>query len=141
MTFTIVKVDPYQVGGLVVPGAAPGVLGATADLMTFTLERLRARGIRNPTVVYANHPAAGWFAVAGYRCDGLEDLAVGDSLIRVSGKYAARFVPDGQSTTQCEDLWGQVESADKQGWIVRAFTEEILVLSQNGEVELYIALE
>lgn len=141
MTFNIVKVRPYQVGGLVVPGAVPGDHGPTTDLMNFTLERLRDRGVRSLSVVYVRHPEAGWSAVAGYRCDEIEDLAVGDSLIRVSEKYAARFVPDGASPTQCEDLWRQVEEADKRERITRAFTEEVVVLPENGEPELYIALE
>ncbi|MFD6894978.1 hypothetical protein ACFWB0_10585 [Rhodococcus sp. NPDC060086] len=140
MTFTIVKVGPYRVGGLVVPGAEPGVLGPAADLMSFTLERLRERGVQDLTVVYVRHPEAGWSAVAGYRCDNIEDLVVGDSLVRVSEKYAARFVPDGVSQNQCEDLWDQVEAADKKGEITRAFMEEILVLPEHGEADLYVSL-
>ncbi|MEE2059651.1 hypothetical protein [Rhodococcus artemisiae] len=140
MTFAIVKVSPYRVGGLVVPGAAPGVLGRAADLMTFTLERLRDRGVRDVTVAYVRHPEAGWSAVAGYRCDNIDELVIGDSLVRVSEKYAARFVPDGASPNPCEDLWDQVEAADKRGEITRAFTEEILVLPEHGEADLYVSL-
>ncbi|MGN5238956.1 MULTISPECIES: hypothetical protein [unclassified Rhodococcus (in: high G+C Gram-positive bacteria)] len=140
MTFTIVKVGPYQVGGLVVPGAAPGVLGPAADLMNFTLERLCERGVRDITVVYVRHLEAGWSAVAGYRCDNIDELTIGDSLVRVSENYAARFVPEGGSSDRCEDLWDQVEAADKRGEITRAFTEEILVLPERGEAELYVSL-
>jgi hypothetical protein len=124
----------------VVPGAAPGVLGPASDLMNFTLERLRDRCVRDVTVVYTRHPEAGWSAVAGYRCDSIAELAIGDSLVRVSGMYAARFVPDRASSHRCEDLWDQVEEADKRGEITRAFTEEVLVLPESGEVDLYVSL-
>lgn len=141
MSFTIVKVHPCHVGGLVVPDMEPGVAASYSDLMAFTLERLRTRGIRDITVVYVSHPEVGWTAVVGYRCDGVEGLAVGDSLIRVTGKYAARFAPDGSATDPWEDVWTQVAIAEKDGEITRAFREEVAVFSANGEIELYISLE
>lgn len=137
MSFEIVKVRPFGVGGLVVPGVEPG---SGSDLTEFTLERLRARGLRDLTVVYTRHPDAGWSALFGYRCDGVPDLTVGDSFIAVAEKYAARFVPDGPSPDHCQRLWQQVEAAEKEGLIERSFREEVLVLPEKGAPELYISL-
>ncbi|MGN0041043.1 MULTISPECIES: hypothetical protein [unclassified Rhodococcus (in: high G+C Gram-positive bacteria)] len=141
MTFTIVKVPGYAVGGLVVPGIEPGSGRPGDDLLAFTLERFRERGLRDVTVVYVSHPEVGWTVVAGYRCDDIGSLAVGDSLIRVTDKYAARFTPDGSSTDPWEDVWTQVDIAEKEGDIARAFREEVAYLPAAGEMELYISLE
>ncbi|UTM38253.1 hypothetical protein MX572_05575 [Rhodococcus pyridinivorans] len=140
MTFTIVKVEPYLVGGLVVPGLEPGVTRDSDGLMEFTVERLRARNIRDLTVVFVCHPRAGWSAVFGYRCDEPEELAVGDSMVRVGEKFAARFVLDGPSPDPYRDLWRQVEMAEKEGLINRALGEEVACIPERGEPELYISL-
>jgi hypothetical protein len=140
VTFTVEKVAPFQVGGLVVPGVEPGAFSGDGDLVRFTLERLRNRGVRNPTIVFVRDPEVGWSAVVGYRCAGLEDLAVGDSLIRVSEKHAARFTHDRGSPDTCEDLWRQVEVAEKTGQITRAYSEEVLDIPDTGETALYISL-
>ena len=141
MSFTIVKVRGYSVGGLVVPGIEPGSGRLGDDLLDFTLERLRARGLGDVTVVYVSNPEVGWTALAGYRCDDVGSLAVGDSMIRVTDKYAARFTPDGSRTDPWEDVWTQVEIAEKEGGIARAYREEVAFLPSSGEMELFVSLE
>ncbi|MBM7457827.1 hypothetical protein ACIBED_15275 [Rhodococcus coprophilus] len=141
MSFTIVKVRGYSVGGLVVPGIEPGSGRLGDDLLDFTLERLRARGVGDVTVVYVSNPEVGWTALAGYRCDDVASLAVGDSMIRITDKYAARFTPDGSRTDPWEDVWTQVEIAEKDGEIARAYREEVAFLPASGEMELFVSLE
>ncbi|MEU5843474.1 hypothetical protein [Rhodococcus sp. NPDC047139] len=140
MTFTVVKAGPCLVGGLVVPGAEPGVFGESGDLIDFTLERLRLRKIRDVVVVFTCHPRVGWSAVFGSRLDSPEDLEVGDSMIRVAERYAAHFVPDGPSRDPYKDLWRQVEIAEKDGAITRSYSQEVAYMPERGEPELYISV-
>ncbi|MBS9373474.1 hypothetical protein [Rhodococcus sp. B50] len=140
MTFTVVKAEPCLVGGLVVPGAEPGVFGESGDLTDFTLERLRLRKIRDLMAVFTCHPRVGWSAVFGYRLDDPDELEIGDSMIRVGERYAARFVPDGPSPDLYKDLWRQVEMAEKEGAINRAYTQELAVIPERGEPVLYISV-
>ncbi|MCR8695505.1 hypothetical protein NWP13_23525 [Rhodococcus pyridinivorans] len=140
MTFTVVKADACLVGGLVVPGVEPGVFGESGDLTDFTLERLRLRKIRDLVVVFTCQPRAGWFAVFGYRLAHPDELEIGDSMIRVGERYAARFVPDGPSRDPYQDLWRQVEMAEKEGAITRAYGQEVAFMPERGEPELYISV-
>ncbi|USI91362.1 hypothetical protein [Rhodococcus pyridinivorans] len=140
MTFTVVKLEPCLVGGLVVPGAEPGVFGESGSLTDFTLERLRARKIRDLVVVFACHPRAGWSAVFGSRLEKPDDLAIGDSMVRLGERYAARFVPDGPSPDPYKDLWRQVEMAEKEGAITRAYDQDVAYIPERGEPELYISV-
>lgn len=127
-------------GGLVVPGAEPGVFGESGGLTDFTLERLRSRKIRDLVAVFVCHPRAGWSAVFGYRLDDPADLVIGDSMVRVEEQYAARFVPDGPSPDPYKDLWRQVEMAEKEGAITRAYGQEVAYIPERGEPELYISV-
>ncbi|MFX1759952.1 hypothetical protein [Rhodococcus sp. As11] len=140
MTFTVVKVGPCLMGGLVVPGAEPGVFGESGSLTDFTLERLRSRKIRDLVAVFVCHPRAGWSAVFGYRLDDPDDLVIGDSMVRLGERYAARFVPDGPSPDPYKDLWCQVEMAEKEGAISRTYDQEVAYIPERGEPELYISV-
>ncbi|MFD0453648.1 hypothetical protein ACFQZK_25265 [Rhodococcus aetherivorans] len=78
--------------------------------------------------------------MVGYRCDGLSDLTIGDSLVRIPTGYFARFVPGGDHSDPVEDVWHQVEIAEKEGRIERAYREEVAVIGPSGVTELYISL-
>ncbi|OOL31497.1 hypothetical protein GQ85_13285 [Rhodococcus rhodochrous] len=140
MSFELTKLHDHYVGGLVLPGLEPGSTGQRSELLTFTEDRIRARGIGEVVVVYICHPEVGWNAMVGCRCAGLSDLAVGDSLVRVPTGYFARFVPDGDHSDPVEDVWHQVEIAEKEGRIERAYREEVAVIGPSGVTELYISL-
>ncbi len=88
-----------------------------------------------------SNPEVGWTVLAGFRCDDLGSHAVGDSMIRVTDKYAARFTPDGSSTDPWEDVWTQVEIAEKEGHIARSYREEVAYLPASGEMELFVSLD
>ncbi|MDV7246504.1 MULTISPECIES: hypothetical protein [Rhodococcus] len=140
MTFEIVKREAADFGGLVLPRRELGSTVHAADLMKFTRERIHQRGIDDLTTVYVAVPDLGWSAVVGYRCAGLDDLAIGDVLVRVPAGYFAKFLPDGRSSDPIEDVWLQAEIAEKEGRIERAFTEEVESLRSPSSVELFISL-
>lgn len=140
MTFDIRKMQACAVGGLVLPGVEPGAAGQGSDLMMFTQERILARGLDEVVVVYVCNPEVGWSAVVGYRCDGVDDLAVGDSLVRVSEGYVAHFESTAERADAAEDVWRQVEVAEKEGQIERAFREETAVIRPGLSTELFISL-
>lgn len=140
MSFEIVKRDSSDFGGLVLPRTELGPSAHATDLMKFTRERIQQRGVDELTTVYVAVPTLGWTAVIGYRCADLEQLEIGDIFVRVPAGYFARFTPDGRSPDPIEDVWIQVEIAEKEGRIERAYAEEIEVFRAPSSVELYISL-
>ncbi|MDM7486842.1 hypothetical protein QT969_00935 [Rhodococcus sp. CSLK01-03] len=140
MSFELTKLHDHYVGGLVLPGLEPGSTGQQSELLAFTEDRIRARGVGEVLVVYICHPEVGWNAVVGSRCEGLSELTIGDSLVRVPAGYFARFVPDGEHSDPVDDVWHQVEIAEKEGLIERAHREEVAVIGPSGLTELYISL-
>lgn len=135
MSFDVVKLRGCDVGGLVVPGIGTG----DSDLLRFTYERMDARGFTEIYIVFVRDDEIGWAAVVGYPCSGPDDLAVGDSLVRVRPGYAACFVPDGDGDNSLLDLWRQVECAEREGSIERAFREELAVVG-SGPTKLFVSL-
>ncbi|MEE2031648.1 hypothetical protein Q8814_05880, partial [Rhodococcus sp. CC-R104] len=73
MPFGITKLHERYVCGLVLPDVEPGGIGQKAELMMFTQERIRSRGVRDVVVVYVCHAEIGWSALVGFECDGLSD--------------------------------------------------------------------
>ncbi|AHD23052.1 hypothetical protein Y013_21670 [Rhodococcus pyridinivorans SB3094] len=139
MTFEITKLREHCVGGLVLPGMEPNGRGQKAELLAFTQDRVRARGLQELLVLYVCHAEVGWTALVGTRCKGLYDLTVGDSLFRVPTAYFAHFRPDDDSDAD-EDLWSQVDEAEKEERIDRAYRGEIAVVGPSGTTDLYVSL-
>ncbi|MFZ2176438.1 MAG: hypothetical protein WAW17_20835 [Rhodococcus sp. (in: high G+C Gram-positive bacteria)] len=140
MSFEIVKREASSFGGLVLPRMELGPTLHSSDLMKFTRERLQQRGVDELSTVYVAVPDMGWTAVIGYRCSGLDDLQIGDVLAPVPAGFFARFTPDGRSSDPIEDVWMQVEIAEKDGRIERAYTVEVEVFRPPNQVELFISL-
>ena len=138
MPFDIVKLDEHYVGGLVLPGVEPNDGDDKADLLMFTQERVRARGVREVLVLYVCHPAMGWTALVGTRCEGLDDLLPGDSLFRVPAGFFAHVVPENGG--DAADCWAQVEKAEKEQRIERSYRGDIAVTNPRGTTGLYISL-
>ncbi|WP_432677987.1 hypothetical protein ACRAJ3_24975 [Rhodococcus pyridinivorans] len=139
MTFTITKLHDHYVGGLLLPGVGPNGGVHKAELLTFTQDRVRARGLQELLVLYVCHAEVGWTALVGTRCKGLSDLTVGDSLFRVPTAYFAHFLPD-DDTNADDDLWSQVDKAEKEERIDRAYRGEIAVVGSSGTTDLYVSL-
>jgi len=135
-----VKLHSFGVGGLVLPGLAPGAAAQRSELMLFTEDRIRARGIDEVVVAYVCNPEVGWSAVVGYRCNGVDDLPVGDSMVTVPTAYFAHFTNDADDDDPAEDVWDQVELAEKEGRIERAYGGEVATIRSNGETDLFIRL-
>jgi len=135
-----VKLHSFGVGGLVLPGLAPGAAAQRSELMSFTEDRIRARGIDEVVVAYVCNPEVGWSAVVGYRCNGVDDLPVGDSMVTVPTAYFAHFTNDADDDDPTEDVWDQVELAEKEGRIERAYGGEVATIRSNGETDLFIRL-
>ncbi|MEN0135016.1 MAG: hypothetical protein AAGC80_07695 [Rhodococcus sp. (in: high G+C Gram-positive bacteria)] len=140
MSFEIVKRDSAEFGGYVLPRTELSSSAHATDLMKFTRERVRQRGVEELATVYVAVPDLGWTAVVGYRCIDLAHLAVGDVLVRVPAGYFAKFTPDGRSSDPIEDVWIQAELAEKEGRIERAYAEELEVFRAPNNVELFISL-
>lgn len=140
MSFEVVKLHSFGVGGLVLPGLAPGAAAQRSELMSFTEDRIRARGIDEVVVAYVCNPEVGWSAVVGYRCNGVDDLPVGDSMVTVPTAYFAHFTNDADDDDPAEDVWDQVELAEKEGRIERAYGGEVATIRSNGETDLFIRL-
>ncbi|MEE2031874.1 hypothetical protein Q8814_07065, partial [Rhodococcus sp. CC-R104] len=65
----------------------------------------------------------------------------GDSLFRVPTGYFAHFVPEDEVDDDAdEDVWSQVEKAEKEGKIDRAYRGEIAIAGPEGTTDLYISL-
>ncbi|WP_301846304.1 hypothetical protein [Rhodococcus pyridinivorans] len=107
--------------------------------MDFTQDRLRARGLQELLVLYICHAEVGWTALVGTRCKGLADLTVGDSLFLVPTAYFAHFVPEDDYDPD-DDLWAQVDRAEKEERIDRAYRGEIAVVGPSGTTDLYVSL-
>jgi len=140
VSFEVVKLHSFGVGGLVLPGMAPGAAAQRSELMAFTEDRIRARGIDEVVVAYVCNPEVGWSAVVGYRCNGVDDLPVGDSMVTVPTAYFAHFTNDADDGDPVEDVWDQVELAEKEGRIERAYGGEVATIRSDGETDLFIRL-
>ncbi|MCK8674995.1 hypothetical protein ACWDUD_02870 [Rhodococcus sp. NPDC003382] len=119
---------------------APGAAAQRSELMAFTEDRIRARGIDEVVVAYVCNPEVGWSAVVGYRCNGVDDLPVGDSMVTVPTAYFAHFTNDADDGDPVEDVWDQVELAEKEGRIERAYGGEVATIRSDGETDLFIRL-
>ncbi|MFD6676948.1 hypothetical protein ACFWDA_21640 [Rhodococcus zopfii] len=140
MSFEVLKVHSFGVGGLVLPGVSPGATVQRSELMVFTEDRIRARGIDEVVVAYVCNAEVGWSAVVGYRCNGVEDLAIGDSMVIVPTAYFAQFTNGAAAGDLVEDVWEQAEIAEKEGRIERAYGGDVATIRSNGETDLLIRL-
>ncbi|MET4611310.1 putative transcriptional regulator YdeE [Rhodococcus sp. PvR044] len=140
MSFTIVKRGVQDFGGLVLPNVETGPGERVGGLMEFTRERILQRGVAEIVTVYVPSSDGRSSAVIGYPCADLDDLVLGDVLVRVPGGYFAVFTSDGPVDDPVDDVWRQAELAAKEGRIDRAFAEEIEFTRTSSSVELFISL-
>lgn len=140
MSFEIVKRGAQDFGGLVLPNVETGPGERVGGLVEFTRERILQRGVSEIVTVYVPNRDGGSSAVIGYPCGDLDDLVVGDVLVRVPAGYFAVFTPDGPADDPIDDVWRQAELAAKEGHIDRAFAEEVEVTRAPSVVELFISL-
>lgn len=129
-------------GGLVAPRVTPGSEASTSELFRFLRERLRDRTLDEVTVstVFVPDAHGVYNAVVATDYDTPADVPVGDVFVSVPSGVYALFEPDGTLRDPLEDVWTQVEDATANGKLFRAYKEDIEVVTNSGEVELYISI-
>ncbi|MFC9356928.1 AraC family transcriptional regulator [Rhodococcus sp. NPDC057014] len=138
----IVKRQAESFVGLTIPEGKPGRPGPGRELVDFTVERIRDRGISEIFVVYvASPPPRTFTVVVGYPCDSTDKMEPGDVLVGVRSGYFARFRCEDESEPDAlAETWSVADYASARGRIERAFTEDLEVHHPDGSVELFLSL-
>ncbi|MDJ0416307.1 GyrI-like domain-containing protein [Rhodococcus opacus] len=138
----IVKRQAESFVGLTIPEGKPGRPGPGRELVDYTVERIRDRGISEIFVVYAASPPPRTFTVVvGYPCDSPDKMEPGDVLVGVRAGYFARFCCEDESEPDAlAETWSVADYAAARGRIERAFTEDLEVHHPDGSVDLFLSL-
>ncbi|AYJ48748.1 GyrI-like domain-containing protein [Rhodococcus sp. P1Y] len=130
-------------GGLVAPRVVPGAETSTSELCRFLRERIRDRDPHNGaniSTVYVPDSAGDYNAIIAAPYASPSEVPVGDVFVHVPSGVFAVFVPSGLIQDPVEDVWSQVDDATANGELFRAYKEDIEVVTNSGEVELYISI-
>ncbi|EID80376.1 GyrI-like domain-containing protein [Rhodococcus opacus] len=138
----IVKRQAETFVGLTIPEGKPGRPGPGRELVDYTVERIRDRGISEIFVIYAASPPPRTFTVVvGYPCDSPDKMEPGDVLVGVRAGYFARFCCEDESEPDAlAETWSVADYAAARGRIERAFTEDLEVHHPDGSVDLFLSL-
>ncbi|MDI9937088.1 GyrI-like domain-containing protein [Rhodococcus opacus] len=138
----IVKRQAESFVGLTIPEGKPGRPGPGRELVDYTVERIRDRGISEIFVIYAASPPPRTFTVVvGYPCDSPDKMEPGDVLVGVRAGYFARFCCEDESEPDAlAETWSVADYAAARGRIERAFTEDLEVHHPDGSVDLFLSL-
>ncbi|EKT80720.1 hypothetical protein WSS_A20714 [Rhodococcus opacus M213] len=138
----IVKRQAESFVGLTIPEGKPGRPGPGRELVDYTVERIRDRGISEIFVIYAASPPPRTFTVVvGYPCDSPDKMEPGDVLVGVRAGYFARFCCEDESEPDALAVtWSVADHAAARGRIERAFTEDLEVHHPDGSVDLFLSL-
>ncbi|PQP20608.1 hypothetical protein [Rhodococcus opacus] len=138
----IVKRQAESFVGLTIPEGKPGRPGPGRELVDYTVERIRDRGISEIFVVYAASPPPRTFTVVvGFPCDSTDKMEPGDVLVGVRSGYFARFCCEDESEPDAlAETWSVADYAAARGRIERAFAEDLEVRHPDGSVELFLSL-
>ncbi|MFR9752981.1 effector binding domain-containing protein [Nocardia sp. 004] len=142
MSYAIVVRPEVIYGGLVVPRVRPSFKVSNSDLIEFLKDRLRDReGMSEPLyTVYVPDPAGDCNAVVCFEYSRVDDVPVGDILVRVPKGIYARFTPNGDYHDPVEDVWAQVDDATASAEVARAYAEEVEMWYGPESVELFISI-
>ncbi|QCB52641.1 AraC family transcriptional regulator [Rhodococcus sp. PAMC28707] len=129
-------------GGLVAPLAAPGFESSGSELIRFLRERIRDRSADPVAVstVFVSDEFGDYNALIGLPYLSPSEVPVGDVFLQVPSGVFAKFVPTGNLRDPIDDVWVQVDEATESGMLFRAYKEDIEVVTQSGEVELFISI-
>lgn len=145
MTHDVRPRDEQIYGGLVVPRVVPSFKVSSSELVDFLKDRLHDRdpsSDREIHTIYVPDPSKkNYNVLVCHTYASLDEVPVGDLLIRVPKGVYARFVPIGEYKDPIEDVWAQVDAATASAEIVRVYDEEIEVWRSAADVELYISIE
>ncbi len=142
MTHSVTARGAELFGGLVAPLAVPGFESSGSELIRFLRERIRDRSADPVAVstVFVPDELGDYNALVSLPYSSPNDVPVGDVFLRVPSGVFARFVPSGNLRDPIEDVWAQVDDATESGMLFRAYKEDIEVVTQSGEVELFISV-
>ncbi|MGA9870390.1 MAG: effector binding domain-containing protein [Rhodococcus sp. (in: high G+C Gram-positive bacteria)] len=142
MSYRVTARSAELFGGLVAPRITPGAEASTSELFRFLRERLRDRFARSVEIstVFVPDEHGDYNAVVATSYLSPGEVPVGDVFVSVPSGVYALFVPDGVLSDPIEDVWVQVEDATANGELFRAYKEDIEVVTDSGEVELYISI-
>ncbi|NIL78654.1 MULTISPECIES: effector binding domain-containing protein [Nocardiaceae] len=142
MTHRVTARSAELFGGLVAPRITPGAEVSNSELIRFLRERIRERSADDIVVstVFVPDAHGVYNAVVAVKHLSPGDVPIGDVFVEVpSGVYAV-FSPSGTLRDPIQDVWAQAEEATESGAIFRAYKEDIEVVTNSGEVELFISI-
>ncbi|OZF39089.1 effector binding domain-containing protein [Rhodococcus sp. 14-2483-1-2] len=142
MTFRVTARSAELFSGLVAPRVEPGAESSGSEWMRFLRDRVREKhtDATQVSTVYVPDPHGTVNAVVAVSVDSPGDVAVGDVFVSVPTGVFAVFVPSGTLADPIEDVWAQVDECVMSGSIFRAYKEEVEVVTNTGEVELFISI-
>lgn len=142
MTHSVTARGAELFGGLVAPLAVPGSESSGSELFRFLRERIRDRSADPVAVstVFVPDEFGDYNALIGLPYSSPIDVPVGDVFLQVPSGVFARFVPSGNLRDPIDDVWAQVDEATESGTLFRAYKEDVEVVTQAGEVELFISV-
>ncbi|MGV8873923.1 MAG: effector binding domain-containing protein [Rhodococcus sp. (in: high G+C Gram-positive bacteria)] len=110
--------------------------------MRFLRDRVREKniGVNGVTTVYVPDAHGTVNAVVAVSVDSPADVAVGDVFVSIPTGVFAVFTPSGALSDPIEDVWAQVDECVASGTIFRAYKEEVEIVTNSGEVELFISI-
>jgi hypothetical protein len=97
-------------------------------------------GATEVTTVYVPDAHGTVNALVGVPLDSPSDVAVGDVFVSIPTGVFAVFVPSGALADPIEDVWAQVDECVRSGTLFRAYAEEVEVVTNAGEVELFVSI-
>ncbi|OZD01353.1 AraC family transcriptional regulator [Rhodococcus sp. 06-235-1A] len=142
MSFRVTARGAELFSGLVAPRVEPGAESSGSEWMRFLRDRVREKhiGAQEVVTVYVADPHGTVNAVVAVPVDSPSDVAVGDVFISIPTGVYAVFTPSGSLADPIEDVWAQVDECALSGTIFRAYKEELEVVTNSGEVELFISI-
>jgi len=142
MSFRITARSAELFGGLVAPRVEPGAEASCSEWMGFLRDRVREKNIdaTEVTTVYVPDAHGTVNALVGVPLASPSDVAVGDVFVSIPTGVFAVFVPSGGLADPIEDVWAQVDECVRSGTLFRAYAEEVEVVTNAGEVELFVSI-
>lgn len=128
--------------GLVAPGVEPGAEASGSEWMRYLRDRLLERriGAVEVATVYVPDAHGTVNALVAVPIDTPTDVEAGEVFVSIPTGVFAAFTPSGVLGNPIEDVWAQVDDSVRSGAIFRAYKEEIEVVTNTGEVELFISI-
>ena len=145
MDFAVVQRPEMFVAGTVLRSPALALDGAPRRRLESVWKHHLENGLPGPpATAYADYDQdlkTYLTQIVGYRCRDLNDLAVGDAMVRLPGGTFASFTARNDDIGMAiESVWHQVWDAEAEGAIVRAYSGDFERYPDNCTVSVFVAL-